>query len=632
MEKKNYLLALFLMVAGLQTVQAQALKVWMSGNYDYYELNSVDSVTFDENVVVDNHEWVDLGLPSGTLWATCNVGANSPEEYGDYFAWGETETKSNFSDDTYSFSVADDLTMLLPENDAATANWGSDWQMPSEAQCDELGNSNYTMTEWTTQNGVNGLKVTSRGNGKSIFLPAAGVRDGTKLTNEGSYGNYWTRSRDANLSGYPYYMVIYRNGISADNRRWGSCGQSVRPVRYQAPIPVSEIVLGPTQLVMAVGEEMALSVTVLPENADNKYLRWESSDETIAYVFVDEWGGPWIIPQSVGTCTITCSATDGSGVKAECRVRVWKADTKESVDLGLPSGTLWATCNIGANSPEEYGDYFAWGETDPKEDYSWSTYKYCNGSYGTMTRYCQESDYGYNGFTDDLTELLAEDDAATVNWGSEWQMPSLDQIEELYNKEYTTQEWTTQNGVEGRKITGKNGNSIFLPAAGYRNDKSFGHVGFGGHYWSHSLCGVDLFGSNAYYLLFTQRAALEETYCDLCIGCSVRPVRVENTVHVQEITLNEDAVTLSTYSEPSTLPQTVQLVATVLPENADNKAVKWESSNTSVAVVSEDGVVTATLRGTNPLRDSCTITCSALDGSGVKATCVVTVDNSAIVL
>ena len=90
----------------------------------------------------------------------------------------------------------------------------------------------------------------------------------------------------------------------------------------------------------------------------------------------------------------------------------------EWVDLGLPSGTLWATCNVGASKPEEYGDYFAWGETEPKDEYCWSTYLHCKGDYNSLTKYCHQYDYGYNGFTDNLTELEPADDAATANWGS----------------------------------------------------------------------------------------------------------------------------------------------------------------------------------------------------------------------
>ena len=152
----------------------------------------------------------------------------------------------------------------------------------------------------------------------------------------------------------------------------------------------------------------------------------------------------------------------------------------EYVDLGLPSGTLWATCNVGANSPEEYGDYFAWGETKPKSDYSWrSTYFDSDDNGNTFKK------YNNNG---GLTELLPEDDAATANWGSPWRMPSLDQIKELFNSSYTTTEWTTLNDVYGRKITSKsNGNSIFLPAAGGRWGDDLDDAGSNGYYWSSSL-------------------------------------------------------------------------------------------------------------------------------------------------
>ena len=201
-------------------------------------------------------------------------------------------------------------------------------------------------------------------------------------------------------------------------------------------------------------------------------------------------------------------------------------DGHEYVDLGLPSGTKWATCNVGASKPEEYGDYFAWGETTKKSDYSWSTYKHCKGSSRTMTtKYCTDSEYGYNGFTDGKTELQPEDDAATANWGSEWQMPSLDQIKELCNSNYTTMTWTMQNGVSGRLITSKvNGNSIFLPAAGYRDDTSLNNAGSNGYYWSRLLdTSTPYYAYNLYfysgYVFWDDGSRL--------YGRCVRPVRVQ---------------------------------------------------------------------------------------------------------
>ena len=126
------------------------------------------------------------------------------------------------------------------------------------------------------------------------------------------------------------------------------------------------------------------------------------------------------------------------------------AEEHEYVDLGLPSGTLWATCNIGANSPEEYGSYYAWGETTPKSDYTWSAYKWCNGTETTLTKYCCNSSYGNNGFTDTLIELELIDDAAYVNWGTKWCMPNKYQWDELFNKCDWT--WITRNGVNGYEI------------------------------------------------------------------------------------------------------------------------------------------------------------------------------------
>ena len=197
------------------------------------------------------------------------------------------------------------------------------------------------------------------------------------------------------------------------------------------------------------------------------------------------------------------------------------------VDLGLPSGTLWATCNVGASSPEDYGDYFAWGEIVPyaengKTTFGWNNYKWCNGAEKTLTKYCTVSSYGNNGFTDNLTELETEDDAAYVNWGADWRIPSQEQIAELINSSYTTTEWTTQSGVNGWKITSKtNGNSIFLPAAGYHGSSSLNNAGTLGNYWSRTLFTSPSFASNLYF----NSSSIGTARPNRCIGSSVRPVR-----------------------------------------------------------------------------------------------------------
>ena len=249
------------------------------------------------------HEYVDLGLPSGTLWATCNVGASKPEDYGDYFAWGETKEKDDDYDwDTYKHAkfdkltkycnksdfgyngFADTLTELQPCDDPATANWGNGWYTPKKEQWDEL--MAHTNSEWTTRNGVEGRLFTSKKNGQSLFLPAAGYRWTDELYNAGSSGDYWSSSLGTD---FPLYAWGFRffSGYALVDDYGRNEGQSVRAVRS-------------AQLDMNWCPELELDLNCCPE--------------------------------------------------------------LEYVDLGLPSGTLWATCNVGASKPEDYGDYFSWDE------------------------------------------------------------------------------------------------------------------------------------------------------------------------------------------------------------------------------------------------------------------------------
>ena len=146
------------------------------------------------------------------------------------------------------------------------------------------------------------------------------------------------------------------------------------------------------------------------------------------------------------------------------------------VDLGL--SVKWATCNVGATTPEDYGDYFAWGETEPKTEYTWANYKWCDGTENKMTKY---------NATDGLTTLLPEDDAAHVNWGGGWRMPTGKEMKELC--EYCTWIWETHNEINGYRIVGQNGNSIFLPAGGFQCIDGFKYKNRHGDYWSSSRAG-----------------------------------------------------------------------------------------------------------------------------------------------
>lgn len=193
------------------------------------------------------------------------------------------------------------------------------------------------------------------------------------------------------------------------------------------------------------------------------------------------------------------------------------------VDLGLPSGTLWATCNVGASTPEGYGDYFAWGETSLKSIYNWYTYLYCMDGYGTLTKYCNDPGYGYNNFTDNLTTLEPSDDAATANWGNGWRVPTDEEWNELCQN--TSNSWTTQNGVNGRLFTSSNGNSLFLPAAGSRYEYGSLYTGERGHYWSNSLYINDAL--NAWMLYFNSGSCyvVGFKFNNRYLGHTVRAVR-----------------------------------------------------------------------------------------------------------
>ena len=208
-----------------------------------------------------------------------------------------------------------------------------------------------------------------------------------------------------------------------------------------------------------------------------------------------------------------------------------------AVDLGL--SVKWATCNVGANTPEEYGDYYAWGDTttmyepgyaqeDPQAHwkegktagYVWTTYKHCIGNY-KFTKYCNNSGLGEGGYTDSNTTLLSVDDVAHYKWGGNWRMPTRAEFEELLDS--CDCNFTTQNGVDGLKVTNKKdpSQSIFLPAAGNRNATSFDSDGLFGFYLSSSLYLYD--PTYAYYFYFGNDYHFTSGIFRY-LGCSVRPV------------------------------------------------------------------------------------------------------------
>lgn len=529
------------------------------GEINVADVNVLIDIILNGNVQPEPEpDYVDLGLPSGTLWATRNVGAACPEDYGDYFAWGETAPKEKYAWSNYSLCDGNEWSMtkydpsafwrhdeleLEPIDDAATVNWGPSWCMPSEGQVVELINN--CSWQFTEKNGVNGSLVTGP-NGNTIFLPAAGYRSNSSLSRAGTSGFYWSSTVKYNEEKYAFYLNCYSNAAHSMAYYPGRCtGFTVRPVRVptadepplyiaQRSLELGEVPIGVTRtdeltIINNTDEDLTLTVTVdepfslKEEDGSTMSMTIEVPTGTIAPVtvefFADDQG------DFNGHVTFQSPAFAGGEKVIPVQARaINDVEQHQYVDLGLPSHTLWATCNIGASSPEECGDYFAWGETKPKDYYAWSSYKW-NMSTTTgyeLTKYCLEDLYGCGGFVDGKEELDPADDAAYVNWGPQWRMPTMEQFEEMYDN--CALAWLQQNGVYGMLFTGPNGNSMFLPVTGLRVGCERYYANMEGMAWSRT-CEDDSryaiylsYYSEDWYLFFGKR----------CYGLPVRPVRASN--------------------------------------------------------------------------------------------------------
>ena len=479
----------------------------------------------------DGFEYVDLGI--SVKWATHNVGTINRIEHGSRFAWGETDSKTSYSwanykhgtgaaesitkyytNNTYGFTGdVDDKIYLEPVDDAAQANWGGDWRMPTKEEWTELRN-NCTWT-WTSEDGANGYRITSNINGNSIFLPGGII--------------YWSSSL---MTHYP--IAAYPFGVGSS----GSIDQHNNGTRYEG------------KYVRAVWCE-----TNLPDVTTTNTTLLQTSATIDGNIASD--GGARVVERGVcyntlpsptvadmkvlagsdiGTFSCTLSnlqegltyyarayAINQAGVAYGNEITFTSLIKNEPVAVDLGLSVLWCSQNVGAWTPEDYGDYYAWGEVEPKEDYSWATYKWANGSSTTLTKYNTNSDYGV---VDNITILEAVDDAATTYLGAHWRTPTYDEWKELV--ESCTMSWELQKGVYGVKVISNiNGNSIFLPASGVRSEKDLTDQGVRGKYMSSSLSTTapSLFhnptiSSNSYLSL--SGSATRAGY-----GFSVRPVYSE---------------------------------------------------------------------------------------------------------
>ena len=477
-------------------------------------------------------EIVDLGLPSGVKWASFNLGAASPEEVGDYFAWGETEpqyssldpptwkegkeagydwpsykwcngTSQLFTKYTYSGEYRDYKFVLEPEDDAAAVHLGDKWRMPSAAECKELLAK--CQVEVTSLAGTPGWKITGP-NGNSVFLPAATGYWMEQALYSPDGGYYWSSDLLSNSHAYSIYLYPSSAGWTFYGH-FRSAGLAIRPVYGDPGIPIESITLDKTELELEVGETASLTVTILPENATLQDVTWRSGNEKIATVSstgVVTAVGP-------GTTWIAAESFDPAR-QASCNVSV-AYPIPEAIDLGL--SVKWGSFNLGAVNPDGYGDYYAWGESDPKNIYSWNYYKWCKKTNNTLTKYCTDANYGDNGFMDGKTLLDPEDDAAKVKLGGKWRTPTIEEMNELIQS--CTWEWVTG----GFLVTGRNGNSIFLPTNGYKIGSTFYSEGESGVYWSSSLYSGPPY--QAYYLFCSQNY-LGKEYVHRAYGFAIRPV------------------------------------------------------------------------------------------------------------
>ena len=328
---------------------------------------------------------VDLGL--SVKWAGYNIGATSPEETGNFYSWGETSTKSNYTASTYRYYQDGDYIEIGSDisgssYDIATTMWGGEWRMPTYDELNEL----YDKCTWTwiEYEGINGYKVTGP-NGNSIFLPAAGNKDGVNHYSGNVYGFYWSGTADPD-GGYSCMLIF--TGVEGMEYFGKSTQYNLR--YYGCPV---------------------------------------------------------------------------RAVKGAMPERDLGISTSMEVDLGL--SVMWSGYNLGATSPEQFGDYYAWGELETKDNYTSSTY---NFNYR-----------GWQNISGTTRDIVCQ------QMGGEWHIPTYAELRELVDN--CTAEAVTYKGVKGFKITGPNGNSIFLPAAGYKKGTSLYAKALHGYYWTGSSDG-----------------------------------------------------------------------------------------------------------------------------------------------
>ena len=391
-------------------------------------------------------EAVDLGLPSGVLWGSQNMGAQRPADLGTKYAWGETETKDEFSYNNYkdkdytryNYETPDGKYILDPDDDVANTELGGDWRMPTVWDYQEL--REYCTWEMRSGKNEGGYIVTSKVNGNKIFIPYYKVS--YFLRWDDCTSQYWTsileQKQDAYAarigedSGKEIYSVSpYDRALSA----------LVRPVKG-ARTPAKSIALE-TPAIEFPGDSELLHVSFTPAGTLDRRLEWTSSNPDVVYVREDGM----LVALFPGTATIKARAT-GSGFEKESTISIGAFRIPEKVDLGLPSGLLWSSFNLGSADQYDRGLQFSWGCTRPGIQFNTDIFTY-------------HENYSWNG----QNILVPEDDPAYVCLGPQWRTPTSADFQELMDN--CDMAWADDDPATGCRFTSKsNGNSIFLPVAG----------------------------------------------------------------------------------------------------------------------------------------------------------------------
>lgn len=467
-------------------------------------------------------EGVNLGL--SVEWATFNIGANKPEDYGDYFAWGETAPKNKYRADSYTnpslyWNEYNNMA-LEPQCDAAHVLWGGDWRMPTVADFTELIEN--CIWYWTSVNDVSGFMVTSKVKGftdKSVFFPASGYCNDSIVDKVNKRAYYWTSEK---ISTYPSAIDMSSSFGYNISGILGYIGSIIRPVRpSKNGTVIASVKLDKNFANIELNKSLELNATIKSTlGTIDTTAVWSSSDGSIATV--DSKGK--VTAVSKGQCIIYAEC--GNEIDM-CSIIVVDYKEPEYIDLGL--SVLWATSNIGAEDPKDYGYYYAWGETDTKYDYT--SYKWSSGNYNAsnykLNKYNTDSYYSYSGNPDNIIQLETEDDVAYVKLGEQWRIPTKGQFEELLEN-CTIQTVISSNGQNGCLFTstvpGFTDKSIFLPFAGWRYDNTSINEGSSCFYWTSSLVEALPISAWSLYISPDNKLVKEEARYD---GCVIRPVRLK---------------------------------------------------------------------------------------------------------